>query len=380
MKCSKKIFTTVPLAIMAAATVMLSCSRESNPGEEKEGPVAVSFAVRNPDASDTKGSAPLTLTGLRSRGFGVSAYFRNENGFFNGIDDEHLYFHNHTVSFLQNVGTYDDWVLSPAEYWPLNSSLSFFAYAPYMDSADPMLVFPTADTETMPRGRFTQKTSPSAQVDFCLSAPALDRDASGGHVPLEFNHALTKVLLYVNVTGVPAEVANLQYRLESVRWSGLVNANSFTFGGSTNGFRWDALPRTDLAKRNTSYMLTMSSGELSSSALPAVGLHEHPTTLDRFLCVNGSESGILYMLPQPISEVGQVEFNLKGYIVSGGTWTPYETRDPIVVKLPVETVWQAGKVVCYTVTLDVTNWKEIMFNVQLTDWGSSTQNFIIPVS
>lgn len=374
------IFPSRFIAVLLAVAAAVSCDKEQAVVPVEDGKDLIGFSVDCRDAVSTKGTAQVTLAGLRTRGFGVSAWWRKDGEFFGSVDDDHLYFLNHAVSFLSNAGTSDDWVMNPAEYWPLGSSLSFFAYAPYFDSSDPTLVFPAPDTQSMPRGRFTQKVSPSAQVDFCLAAPSLDRKADGGNVPVTFNHALTKVLLYVNVTGVPADVPNLKYRLESVRWNGLVGVNSFTFGGSTNGFRWDPLPRGDVSKRTASYVETMAAGELSDQALPAIGYHDHPATLDKYLLVNGSEKGVLYMLPQPVTSAGSVEFNLKGYTVSGGTWTPYESREPISVKLPVETVWEPGKVVAYTVTLDVTNWKEIMFDVQITAWGSNSQTFVIPVS
>lgn len=375
-------FRLIQLSLcMVAAAAVVSC-RKDVPAvtEPEDGRKPFSFMVQSPMMEVTKGQTGLSLETLRVTGFGVSAYWRDDKGFFDGVDDSHVYFKNHMVSFLENIGTYDRWRLSPVEYWPLRSSLSFFGYAPYMPDSDPMLKLPTDDSVNLPRGRFTQRTDVSSMVDFCLAVPALDRTAEQGDVPLIFNHALTQVRLYVNVKGVDSTVPNLKYRLEQVRWKGLVGENSFTYGGTGDGFLWDNLPRTDLAKRDKNYTLTMAAGQLSDSALPEIGYYETPSSLSQYLFVNGTEKGTMYLLPQPLTSNGEVMLFLKGYTVSGGTWTPYEDREPITIKLPVETVWKPGTIVTYTTTIDVTNWKEIDFNVTLTPWGEANKSILIPVS
>lgn len=375
----KNHFIKVAAGAVIACSIV-SCSKEVKDVLPEEESPRLSFSVRSDVESTTKGETGITLSSLRTRGFGVSAYWRDDKGFFDGIDDSHVYFKNHAVTFLSNEGTYDRWACNPVEYWPLNSTLSFFAYAPYMASSDPMLELPTSDSSTLPRGRFTQKTDVSQQVDFCLSAPALDRSADGGEVPLVFNHALTQIRLYVNVKGVSTDVSNLKYRLESVRWDGLVGANSFTYGGSVNGFHWDELPRSDLAKRAASYTLTRSAGQLADAALPAIGYYEHSTNLSQYLFVNSSQAGTMYLLPQPITSKGELVLSLKGYTVSGSTWTLYDDHAPVTVKLPIETVWKPGTIVTYTLTIDVNEWKEIEFNVSLTEWGSASHSFVIPIA
>ena len=326
----------------------------------------------------TKGAGELTTATLRSSSFGLFAWWTSVGSYFSGIRDGSLYLDNMEMEYVESVIGGDRWRCSTPTYWPIGCNLTFFAYAPYMDCGGPVLELPNGDDSLLPRGTFTQKTAVREQVDFCLAPPVYDRSSSSGDVPVVLNHALSKVLFYLNIEGTPDEESNFVYRLESMTIDNIVGSNDFVYGNASEGFRWDNLPRTDLSSRTASYTLTRANGELVDDALIHVDNLTDETGFDRYTCVNGLSDGYLYLLPQPMTGSSTVTFIIYGYSVDGGTWTHKTTLAAKVLTLPEETVWGIGNQIAYTATLDITRWDAIInFTATVQPWGSESLSPVI---
>lgn len=329
--------------------------------------------------ASTKGAGEMTTASLRSESFGLFAWWNSNDSYFSGISDGSLYLENMEMEYVETVLGVDRWRCSTPTYWPLGCTLTFFAYAPYMDCDGPVLELPNGDDSLLPRGTFTQETAVRDQVDFCLAPPVYDRPSISGDVPVVFNHALSKVLFYLNIEGTPDEETGFVYRLESLTLDNLVGENDFTYGNAANGFRWDNLPRTDLSSRSASYTLTRANGELVDDALIHIDDLTDETGFDRYTCVNGLPAGYLYLLPQPMTGSSTATFIIYGYSVDGGgTWTHRTTLEAKVLTLPEETVWEAGNQIAYTATLDITRWDAIInFTATVLPWGDQSLSPVI---
>ena len=360
------------LAGILLCYVLGGCSKQWNPALKVDGsrPIGVESYLAN--GIQSKGVGEVTTASLRSRSFGLFAWWTMEDMYFSGISSGSLYLDNMQMVFVGNTLAGDRWTCSTESYWPLGCNLSFFAYAPYMDCNGPMLSLPNGDAGPLPRGTFSQETSVSDMEDLCLAVPVYDRNSDAGDVPMVFNHALTKVSFYINIEGTPDEDTGFVYRVESLTLRNVVGRNSFTFGNSAQGFRWDDLPRTDLGSRDTDYTLSRLDGELVDDTLIHVSDLTDETGYDRFVRVNGTSEGQLYLLPQPMTGASTVEAVIYGYSVDGGGNLVHRTTlDTFTLRLPEETVWGPGDEVAYSATIDITRWDAIInFSASVIPWGA----------
>lgn len=105
----------------------------NNPDIHDAGRTAVAFATDVEQSSSTRAgeTGALNLDGLQKTGFGVFAFNTGSDNYSSG---------SFTPDFMynQSVGyNNSSWTYTPVKYWPADGSkLSFFAYAPYVSSAD----------------------------------------------------------------------------------------------------------------------------------------------------------------------------------------------------------------------------------------------------
>lgn len=362
------------LPILAGVSVLQACQRSEvlSPVMDMESPLAF-FSGKAPASPETKGATPITPSSLRTENFGVFAYWETEGQYFDGADAGHLYLNNQQLVYTNTEAGTDYWHCSPAAYWPLGSTLTFFGYAPYMGTRGPVLTLPAADTEIMPRGHFAQKDNVSEQIDLCLTSPAYDRKKSAGEVPLQFTHALSKVLFYFNAVGSKYVGDPREFMVKSIELHNIVGENSFTYGGQS-GYYWDELPRSDVASRNKTYSLSLEDGTLSYVPLPYAVDRASASGLAKYECVNGEDAGILYMLPQPMTGTSYVVVTVSAYTYNDITdeWEedPSGAMDPITINLPEVTVWEKSQTVCYSASLNAA--LPMSFSVTLLDWDGNS--------
>lgn len=330
--------------------------------------------------SGTKGLGNVTTESLRSDTFGVFGFYRDAGDVFDGVDVPHRLLDNARMGFIETKSGGDRWRVDPVVYWPLGCSMTFFAYAPYMSHTGPVLTLPNDDGNPMLRGTFSVPSDPKAQPDFCLSAPVMDWTVSQGDVPVEFEHTLTRVKFYFNLTGSPYEGDYRVYRVKSLSLDGVVGTNKFTYGG-TNGWSWDDLPRNNMALRTASYDLSLAEGTLNGVDLPYEWDRSAQSGLAKYECVNEDPDGVLYLLPQPVTTAASVTVQVAAYMDDGtGNWVE-DTRaeiDPLTVPLPEATVWHAGETVCYSATIDMSWLMELVFSVTVTPWSDEAKTAFIP--
>lgn len=371
------LYCKVSFRLVVAAVflyLVASCVKEpfSRVKEDTTRPLNVFAWV---DWSATKGAGEITAASLRSKSFGLFAWWCAEDSYFSGISSGSLYLDNMEMSYVETTLSGDRWECSEESYWPLGCKLSFFAYAPYLDCDGPVLTLPNGESGPLLRGTFGQLTAVEDQVDLCVAAPVYDRTSSQGDIPMVFNHALTKVMFYINVSGIPDEETDFVYRVESLTLNNVVGENVFTYGNATKGFRWNDLPRTDVSSRTASYTLTRAGGHLVDTPLTHVDDLTTEEGLGRYLCVNGTSDGYLYMLPQPMTGSSTVTVTIWGYSVDGGVLTHETSLSPFTLTLPEETVWGAGDCVAYSATIDITRWDDIInFSAAVTPWGERDVN------
>lgn len=361
---NKDVMKKLLLCILPSVILCASCAKE----KAVESRVQVSVSTSVPG---TKGAGELTIASLRTSSFGLFGYYRDAGYFFDGVDETRRLMDNARMSFVESGAGGDRWVCDPTVYWPLGCTMTFFAYAPYMDNAGSILTLPNADGNAMLRGTYVVPSDPKEQPDFCLSAPVLDWKASQGDVPIAFGHALSKVLFYFNADGDLYEDEQHRFAVKSILIEGLVGNNSFTFGGE-DGFRWDTAPRHDMATRTASYSLSVGAGTLTGRMMPFVSEVAEEEGLDRYLCVNGLPDGILYLLPQPLTAAARLTVEYGAYLYDDvlGEWIEdlAVPTKPMTVSLPETTVWNAGRTICYSATIDVTYYVDLELSVTLADW------------
>lgn len=368
-------FLNLSAAVLLAA-LACSCDKRS----EDTTPREICVLSQGSGAAPTKGSGELTTESLRSRSFGLFGYYRDAGDFFEGVDEAYRLVDNATMSFVETTAGGDRWVCDPTVYWPLGCTMTFFAYAPHLDSAGDILTLPNADGHLMLRGTYAVPSDPKEQPDFCLSAPVLDWKVSQGDVPVAFQHTLTRVRFYFNLKGLPYEGDYHVYRVKELTIEGLVGTNKFTFGG-TNGWSWDDLPRNAMGLRTDAYSMSIEDGTLDAVDLPYSWDRASESGLARYECVNLSEDAALYLLPQPLTSAASVSLQLAAYMDDGtGTWVE-DTRaaiDPMTVSVPEATVWRSGDTVCYSASIDMTWDMEMVFAVTVTPWENEEKNVTIP--
>ena len=348
--------------LLAVVTSCMEFGQEGGLRYNRRHPLEISSPAAVPVV---RGGGAMTVSGLRSSGYNVTCYWTPSGSTFAEGEGVREYFSGVRPQFFAEEAGHDTWIFSPARYWTLDGTLSFFAFAPYFSGKSWPMVFPKDDGSLFPRGEFSVFSEPSDQVDLCLAAPALDRTSSTG-VTLNFRHALTKVLFYVNVGG-DVYGDGLVYRVKSLSLSGVAGTGTFTTSSGENPVIWDEVT----GPRNASYILSLATGTLSTDALPMVEDVESLSGLDRYLCINGLSGGILYLVPQEITASARINVVFASYTSEGGILSERYTFPPVSIPLPVDSPWEPDRVVAYTLTLNAVSFDDVTFGVMVTPWGDN---------
>ena len=376
------------LVIAGLTGNLLSCSKPQEqeaafvPVPDMSAPIEFSEQIAEPQ---TKGLDPITdpVYGIYQQHFGIYSWWNPIEEVFDELNNPaNIYQSNNDVQFVENISSsIRKWKCNPTAYWPFACNLSFFAYAPYQHTEpymvgdelmQPELVFPSNDyTQGMPRATYTPRTRVRNQVDFCLAPPVFDREPSNEPIHFAFQHALTRILLYVNVVGT--RLPYTQYRITDAIISNVVGTNTFTYVDNSSDpsippFVWD--PVTSSTPHDGEYHLTYTNTELNSSWVKFVSDLTTETGTDRYTWINAPDPGRLYLLPQELSDA-TLELAISTYRESGGSYTLSSILPPFRMTIPTAQSWEAGKAVAYLVTLDLTNLTVAGIKAMLVDWNDS---------
>lgn len=120
-------------------------------------------------------------------GFGVFAYYHATGGFNEAISTpDYMY----NISVQKNAS---DWVYAPLRYWPLNGSLSFFAYAPHSSETGGALSLSSETNAGPPILTYTVSDNVAQQFDLLAATPVYATTDKSNKVHFEFNHALSRI-------------------------------------------------------------------------------------------------------------------------------------------------------------------------------------------
>ena len=159
--------------------------------------------------------------------FGVSAVYNSKDGSNSSL------FQNEEAT--QN-GNY--WFTSSNATWPLDGSVSFYAYAPYNETS---LSLQGSDDVVKNRTiRYTANTDLSKQPDFIVAkseSNAFTSSTVNKAVGLNFSHALTAITFSISADMIPGTVKSItvsgvygqgDYDLSKASWASLANPSTYT--------------------------------------------------------------------------------------------------------------------------------------------------------
>lgn len=307
----------------------------------------------------TKGLDPLNYERIKTRRFGLFAY----------TPDNQPYLEHRDVVYIEDD---EHWRCSPSAYWPFETSLSFFAYAPY----DSLRVnSPTMDVEAsyvhflpemseagMPRVRFIPPTDVTFQPDFCVSVPVLDKTKEDRKIHLSFHHTLTRVRFYVNYKGENPN--GYLYRVTNLTIRGVEESNVLTYVDDENKpYRWD---ETDLDSPKTG-TYNLSAQHLTVASLVQSKSQTRSEPEGSYTYVNGKLNGRLYLVPQTLTSHAEVELAVSVYLGEDLV----SILPPFIFKLPERSVWEEEKIVSYMMTLNLENVLQSIIDVKVQGWNDS---------
>lgn len=308
--------------IVAVTAVMSACTRTE-------------IESRNDSISFKPVAAKATKTIISGTEYPTSESFV-VSAFHNGTD---AYFEDLTAS---HGSTY--WETSPAQYWPLNGSLTFRAYSPASAGL-------TIDSDGVSVSDYTVQTAAQQTTDLCYaSATVADCSQHPDSVPLTFSHALTQVVFRVKA----AEYYNTNAQTVSLAVTSMSIGGVFSIGDLLSSGTWDNL--------NSLYTYSLSS---SSTPLTYDADHLPETTVI---------SSALY-IPQELS--GVATLNVGYSIVQETNTTTYTLTNP-PVSIPLAgtiTEWLPGKKYIYTITIGMNN--VITFTASAVNWLEENEEIIV---
>lgn len=149
--------------IACAALTMTGCSNdEINVPQQSQGNNAIEFSTylgRN--AQGSRGTETDT-TSIKTDGFGVLAYYTEQNNFADNNKPNFMW--NQKVTYSKSA-----WSYTPVKYWPtkVGDKVSFFAYAPYVTGDNNKgIVLSGNSVAGAPTATITLPDDPSQTIDF----------------------------------------------------------------------------------------------------------------------------------------------------------------------------------------------------------------------
>lgn len=157
--------------------------------------------------------------------FGVSAVYSKD-----GVNSSSLFQNEETT---QN-GSY--WFTSSNAKWPLDGSVSFYAYAPYNETS--LSLQGSDDVVKNKTIRYTANTDFSKQPDLIVAkreSYAFTSSTANKAVDLSFSHALTAITFSISADMIPGTVKSIEvsgvcgqgdYNLSNASWASLATPSS----------------------------------------------------------------------------------------------------------------------------------------------------------
>lgn len=314
-----RVFILILGAVLASACVKSTIDLQDR---------SIAFA---PVASKATKAIIQGTTYPTSESFKVNAY----------LDGTDAYFQNQTASYSSSLHL---WETETSQYWPLDGSLTFYAYSPATASGISISADGVSATD------YTIQTSAQMTTDLCYaSATVGDCSAHPESVPLQFSHALSQVVFRVKAAAYYSNAQRtVTLSMTSLSLSGIYSVGDFADGAWEN--------------QGSEHSYTLSN---SSTTLTYNQSNEPETTL---VCS-------YLFLPQ---EFGSNAALNVGYTVvqtvSGSNYTL--ENSPVTIPLSGNiTQWEPGKKYIYTLNIGMNN--VITFTAAAVGWQDVPQNIIV---
>lgn len=185
--------------LCAASGLFVGCDKEMPTQTDAE---AIGFNTQAMTRGDIQNTDNLS-------GFGVFTYYHATGGFDNAAS---------TPDYMYNIPVQrhgSDWVYSPLRYWPVDGSLSFFAYAPHSSASGGSLEVSPQNNAGLPTLSYTVPDDVTRQLDLLAAAPVYASTDRGERVHFDFVHMLARInfdarLTAALPTGWSAQVKSIQ--------------------------------------------------------------------------------------------------------------------------------------------------------------------------
>lgn len=229
-----------------AAMVLAGCTKDESIVEQQE----IGFQPLAYKASQTKVNVITGATyGIDAPSFGLFAYQLTEGTFDANKADAKLYIDNKEVSYTDG-----NWRTYPKSFWPLQGSLTFVAYSPYLESRQVSYAIQdvtTANQSTIKASVLTIngfQAGTTGQKDLMWSTHTKDQTSNGSvnnypeasptyaGVPILFNHALCRIKITAKTKEDYSGFAT--YNLKQIQVVGLKDNATLTV--TDNVAQWTA--------------------------------------------------------------------------------------------------------------------------------------------
>ena len=307
------------------------------------------------------------LTTLNLENIGVFATIEENGNEFNS---------NNAVlkNFMDNIKvaqSSEGWSATPKHYWPSNSEtkLSFFAYAPYNEFNQEILVPGTNDWSN---GKtleinFSPKQNPYNQVDLCVAKAVLDQSPPAygqGAAPLielNFKHTLSWISFEANYTGDIPDGCYL--RIDEISLRNIIDENTLVYNSQEEiFFSWKSLENTE---NKGNYTLSIYGGTLGDT--PLCHMSEN-----KFTDI-ATATGYLFLLPQVINPPNNGTPSMIDVTFS---YVKNDNKNTVIAQFYISkkmphSEWFVNKRIKYQMTLDITSASLINITPAIVDWIES---------
>ena len=182
--------------IACAALTMTGCSNdEINAPQQSQGNNAIEFSTYLGRNAQGSRSTETNTDSIKKSGFGVLAYYTEQNNFADTNNNKPNFMWNQKVTYSNSA-----WSYTPVKYWPtkVGDKVSFFAYAPYVKSGnDKGIVLSSNSVAGAPTATITLPDDPSQTIDFVAAVQMNkthdNRATANNNVSFTLLHEMTRV-------------------------------------------------------------------------------------------------------------------------------------------------------------------------------------------
>lgn len=317
----KKLF----LGLLAAAAVSFTACQKDEVISEMPQDNAIGFGTYVGRDAQTKADV-TNIDAMKEAGyagFGVFAYYTGDVDYTDGQT-------SYAPSFMNNVKVYynaTDWKYDNTKYWPNSTEkISFFAYAPYVETAGAIITdYSNTTTKADPTINFTTPTEVEDQIDL-LYANNKNQTQTDGTVEFTFNHALSRIGFKVKTNRTDYKVTISKITLTGdFNTSGTLNLSTGTWSGENT----ETNPDTYVLNFTTANETNSTSG----TAIEA-------------------DEGYVMAIPTTFEELSKLNVSVNytyQYEVSTGVWS---TPTPDTKNGSIATTFAKGNAYTLVMTLD----------------------------